>query len=220
MKLTTALIVSGFLLSAGPAFAQVDFSGSWSLDRDISSDLNKVSFEPSTQNQARRPGGFSSGFGGRGGFGGSRRQGQSGGDNRGGNAPLTDDEKTKLREVAAYLKTLSAISIEHTDHSTFTLSNAQGNAHLFPTDGTKTPQAFATATLDTVTKWDGPHLVTVYTISASRDLVFTYVLVPATKQLALRIHLEESGRPRADVPEVRLIYKLHPATHSAEGSRH
>jgi hypothetical protein len=50
--------------------------------------------------------------------------------------------------------------------------------------------------------------------------VFTYVLVPATKQLALRIHLEDSGRTRGDVPELRLIYKLQPSTHSAEGSRH
>ena len=118
------------------------------------------------------------------------------------------------------MKTLGSLVIEHTDHSTFTISDGQGRAHLFLTDGTKTPQTFVTATLDSVTRWDGPHMVTVFTVGPTHDLVFTYILVPATKQLALRIHLEESGRPRADVPELRLVYKLLPSTHSAEGSRH
>ena len=39
-------------------------------------------------------------------------------------------------------------------------------------------------------------------------------------QMALRIHLEQSGRPRADVPELRLIYKQRPTAHSAQGPRH
>jgi hypothetical protein len=51
-------------------------------------------------------------------------------------------------------------------------------------------------------------MVTVYTISPTRDLVFTYILVPATKQMALRIRLDESGRQRTDVPELRLVYRL------------
>ena len=226
MKLAAAAIFAALLLPAARASAQIDFSGSWTLDRDISSDLAKASFEPQVQSQARRlPGGRTGGaggFGGRGGFGGGRRQGQAGGE-RGAdarNAALTDEERLRLREVAAYVKALGSIVIEHTDHSTLTVSDAQGHSRLFPTDGTKAPQAFATATLDSVTKWDGPHLETVYTIDPTHDLVFTYILVPASKQMALRIHLEQSGRPRADVPELRLIYKQHPSTHSAQGPRH
>ena len=42
----------------------------------------------------------------------------------------------------------------------------------------------------------------------TRELIFTYILVPATKQMALRIKLEDSGRQRADVPELRLVYRL------------
>jgi hypothetical protein len=51
-------------------------------------------------------------------------------------------------------------------------------------------------------------MVTAYTISPTRELVFTYILVPATKQMALRVKLEDSGRQRADVPELRLVYRL------------
>ncbi len=50
-------------------------------------------------------------------------------------------------------------------------------------------------------------MVTVFTIGPADDLVFTYILVPATNQMALRIRLDESGRPRADVPELRLVYR-------------
>jgi hypothetical protein len=222
VKLVTAALVAGVVLCSARADAQVDFSGTWILDRGISGDLTKATFEPPAQNQtSRAPGGFSGGFGGRG-FGGGNRGGQGGANERrdARGAALTDDERLKLRDVAAFVKTLGSLVIEHTDHSTFTISDGQGRAHLFPTDGTKTPQMFVTATLDSVTKWDGPHMVTVFIVGQTHNLVFTYILVPATKQLALRIQLEESGRPRADVPELRLVYKLLPSTHSAEGSRH
>ncbi|MCU1383454.1 MAG: hypothetical protein JWL71_2151 [Acidobacteria bacterium] len=216
-------LVAGVLLGSAPAYAQVDFSGTWILDRAISADLAKVTLEPPAQTQARRmPGGLSGGFGGRGFGGGNRRQGQSGGNERGDSrgAALADEERVRLREVTTFVKTLGTATIEHTDHSTFTVTDAQGHAHLFPTDGTKTPQTFAAAALDTLTKWDGPHMVTVFTIGPTHDLVFTYILVPASRQLALRIQLEESGRPRTDVPELRLVYKLQSATHSARGARH
>jgi hypothetical protein len=221
VKPVTAAIVAVVLLSSARASAQVDFSGHWTLDKDISSDLTKATFEPQAQSQSQsQPRQMPGGFGGRGyggGGGGGRRQGQTGGTDRGagrGGAALTDDEKLRLREIAAFVKTLGSMEIEHTDHSTFTVSDPQGHAHLFPTDGARTPQAFATTTIDSVTKWDGPHMVTVLTIGPTRELLLTYILVPATKQLALRIHLEESGRPRADVPEFRLIYKQKPVTHS------
>jgi len=210
----------GFLgLGGDRAFAQTDFSGTWALDRDISGDLSKASFEPQ-QTQARRNiGGFSGGFGGRG-FGGRNGSGarRAGGTDDGRSAsgtPLTDDEKARLREMALYVKGLASIVIEHTDHSTFTVTDAQGRSHLFPTDGTKVPQALATTTVDATTKWDGPHMVTVYTIGPSRDLVFTYILVPATRQMALRIQLDDAGRARADVPELKLVYKLKPAAPKA-----
>lgn len=207
------MLAAGFLgPGADRVFAQTDFSGTWALDREISGDLSKASFEPQQQSQTRRnAGGFSGGFGGRGfggrnASGGRRSNGADGGGRNG--TSLTEEEKARLRDLAAYVRGLASIVIEHTDHSTFTVTDAQKQSHLFPTDGSKTPQAFATTTIDTVTKWDGPHMVTAYTIGPSHDLLFTYILVPATKQMALRVQLDESGRARADVPELKLVYKL------------
>jgi hypothetical protein len=208
--LVIVMLAAGFLgLGAERVFAQTDFSGTWTLDRDISGDLSKATFEPQQSATRRNAGGFG---GGRGGFGGrngsgARRSGGADGSGRGG-AALTDDEKARLRELALYVKGLASIVIEHTDHSTFAVTDGMGRSHLFPTDGSKTPQAFATTSIDTVTKWDGPHMVTDYTVGPSHDLVFTYILVPATKQLALRIQLDDAGRARADVPELKLVYKL------------
>jgi hypothetical protein len=229
MKPATALVVLvGFLtLSAGRTSAQTDFSGTWTLDRDISGDLSKATFEPPQSQNRRTTGGLTGGFGGlggRGGFGGRSgsggRRGSSGagggdGRNDGGNgngaAALTADERTRLRELADYVKGFTSIVIVHSDHSTFAVTDAQGRSRLFPTDGSKTQHALATTTIDSTTSWDGPRIVTLYTIGPARELVFTYTLVPATKQLVLRVRLDESGRPRADVPELRLVYKLKPA---------
>jgi len=202
------LIIGLLTLSAGRASAQVDFSGTWALDKEMSADLSKATFEPQ-QTQTRRTSGFGGrGFGGR--NGGSRPARPAPGDNttRTGESALSADEHARLRELADYVKGLSSLVIVHSDHSTFTVSDAQGRSRLFPTDGSKIQHAFATTTIDSTTRWDGPHMVTAYTISPTRELVFTYILVPATKQMALRIKLDESGRQRADVPELRLVYRL------------
>jgi hypothetical protein len=225
VKPAAALVVfAGLLtLSAGRASAQTDFSGTWALDRDISGDPSKATFEPPQPQARRRLGGFTvglGGLGGRGGFGGrggsggregSSDAGDSDGTNANGAPALTVDERTRLRELADYVRGFTSLGIVHADNSTFAVTDAQGRSRVFHTDGSKTQHALATTTIDSTTRWDGPHIVTVYTIGPADELVFTYVLVPATKQMALRIRLDESGRPRADVPELRLIYKLKPA---------
>jgi hypothetical protein len=208
------LVVCALSCFAVRVSAQVDFTGKWTLDREMSADLTKASFEPQ-QAQAPRNTGFNGGFGGRG-YGGGRSGGSGGGGHRPGDTSgsrngagaLTADEHARLKEIADYVKGLTSITIDHTDHSTFTVTDAQGRSRLFPTDGSKTQHAFATSTIESTTRWDGPHMVTAYTISSTRELVFTYILVPATKQMALRIKLDESGRQRTDTPEIRLVYKL------------
>jgi hypothetical protein len=204
-----SLVVAALALGSVPAWAQIDFSGAWVLDREISGDPSRATFEPSPTPARRALGGFSGGRGGR--MGGGRRPSGGGADDGRSDRTLTVDERTRLREIAEFVKGLPSMSIEHSDHSTFTITDAHGRSRLFPTDRTVAPQAFTTVTVDSTTTWDGPHLVTTFRIGASRDLRFTYILVPATRQLALRIELDESGRPRADVPELRLVYKLTPA---------
>jgi hypothetical protein len=204
-SLATFILAAALIVSAAPASAQTDFSGRWVLDKEISADLTKASFEPQVTQQ-RRNTGFSGGTG-RGGFGGRR---SAGGDESRGRfgTTVTPEERARLKEFADYVRSFSTLTIEHTDHSTFTVTDTTGRSRLFPTDGTKTPTALASSTVDSVTKWDGPHMVTVFSIGPAEDLVFTYILVPATKQMALRIRFDESGRARADVPELRLVYRL------------
>jgi hypothetical protein len=207
-----ATIAFGLVLSAASISAQVDFTGSWVLDRDISADLTRAQFEPAQQTQNQRsPGGFSGGIGGIG-IGGRRGGGgrpRSGGTEGGGRAgALTAEEHARLKEIADYVRTLTSLTIEHSDHSTFTVIDPHGRSRLYTTDAKPGEQAFATQTIGSVTKWDGPHVVTTFQIGPERDLVFTYILVPASHQMALRISLDESGRPRADVPEIRLVYKM------------
>jgi len=216
-----AVIVAGLLtLCAQRASAQTDFSGTWTLDREISADPSKATFEPPKNAPRRNAGGFSGGFGGRG-FGGrngsSARQPSGDNQNRGA-AALTVDEQTKLRELAAYLKGFTSLVIVHSDHSTLAITDAQGSSRLFPTDGSKSQYALATTTVDSTTSWDGPHLVTIYTIGPTHELLFTYAVLPATKQMVLRVRLEESGHPRQDVPELRLVYRLKTATTSSGAS--
>ncbi|MGH9140544.1 MAG: hypothetical protein ACRD2I_05310 [Vicinamibacterales bacterium] len=217
MKAFTAVVLAIALFAAGGvrAFAQTDFSGAWAIDRDISSDLSKATFEPGPTQTRRSGSGIGGsfgrrGFGGRNGAGAGRQPGTDASRGARGTA-LTDEEKARLRDVALYVKGLASIVIDHTDHSTFTVTDALGRSHLYMTDGTKAAQAFGTTTIDAVTKWDGAHMVTDFTIGPAHDLIFTYILVPATRQLALRIQLDDAGRARADVPEVKLVYKLKPA---------
>src|SRR5262252_3549429 len=113
------MVVGALTCTAARASAQVDFTGKWTLDRDLSADLTKASFEPQ-QAQAPRNTGFNGGFGGRGGYGGrgggggGRRPGDNSGSRSG--AALTADEHARLKEIADYVKGLTSLTIDHTDH--------------------------------------------------------------------------------------------------------
>ena len=173
MKLATALVVAGLVLAAAPA----DRPGRFLRDLDARSRRQQRSDEGHLRAAegavARATPACTGGFGG---FGGSRQafggrptppRPSSGGRNDGTGGQHDADRRREGHACArwpTYVKGLASIVIEHTDHSTFTVTDAQGRSRLFPTDGTKTPQALATTTVDSVTKWDGPHMVTVYTI--------------------------------------------------------
>ena len=75
-----AVLTGLLLLPASRASAQTDFSGTWTLDRDLSADLTKASFDPPAAAKPRSTGGLSGGFGPFGfGGGGGRGGGSHGG---------------------------------------------------------------------------------------------------------------------------------------------
>src|SRR5271170_3512044 len=98
--------------AAVPPDTRPDFSGTWSLDRSISSDPDKASFVPANRRSNQGGGGRGGGFGGRGGFGGgsrSRYQDSSSDD-------MTSEEKTRLSVLTDLLKKGSAtLVISHHD---------------------------------------------------------------------------------------------------------
>jgi hypothetical protein len=189
---------------AVPSDTRPDFSGTWSLDRSISTDLDKASFVPSNrrsnQGGGGRGGGFG-GFGGRGGFGGgsrSRYQDSSSDD-------LTSEEKTRLSVLTDLLKKGSAtLVISHHDPS-FVVNDSLDHTQFFQTTGSSDEHDLVSAKLTSTTRWEESRLVTEYDLSSTRKLMYTYALLPASRQMVLRVRLEGDGG-RATGPEVKLVY--------------
>ena len=223
MRLLTHVVVIGIAVAGAlPARAQTvppppvqaearpDFSGTWSLDPSISTDLSKANLDAPQNNRTQRSGG---GFGG-----GSRRRGGSGGfggarpDNGNTAASSTPDERTRLQALTDLLKTGSAsLVISHHDPS-FVINDAQNRTQFFKTDGSMDEHQLGSVTVTSTTHWEGSRLVTTYALSSRQTLVFTYTLLTATKQLVLRVRRDVTEVQRGTGPELKLVYKLTTST--------
>jgi hypothetical protein len=188
-----------------PAETRPDFSGTWSLDRSISTDLARASFDPATdrgsQGAGRRGGGSGGGFGGRGGFGGP---GGSRPRYRDSSSDMTADERARLSALTDELKKGSAtLVISHHDPS-LVINDSLDRTQFFQTTGSSDEHPLASTKISSTTRWEESRLVTEYDLG-SRKLVYTYALLPATRQMVLRVRLEANtgGRPG---PEVKLVY--------------
>jgi hypothetical protein len=184
------------------AEARPDFSGTWILDRSISHDPSKASFDPPQGRGNQRTGGFGGGSrrGGRGGIGGSRR------DDRDPSNDRTAEEKARLQALTELLRKASAtIVISHHDPS-FVINDAQDRTQFFQTDDSGNDHQVGLATVTSTTHWEGPRLVTEYALSSRLKLVFTYTLLAATKQMVLRVRLDDTERRRVIGSELKLVY--------------
>jgi hypothetical protein len=184
-----------------------NFSGTWVLDRSISSDPAQATFDTIGARAGGARSGRGGGFGGRGGgFGGA------GGGNttrNPGNA-TTPEERNRLRELTDQVKRSSAaIVISHID-PTFTVTDAQGHAQVFQTDGSIDQRQLATVFVDSSAHWDDSRLVIEYVVGVDRKLLYTYTLLPKTMQLVIRIRLDASQTQRSGTPEVKLVYDQKP----------
>jgi len=187
--------------AAVPLDTRPDFSGTWSLDRSISTDPDKASFVPANRRSNQGGGGRGGGFGGRGGFGGgsrSRYQDSSSDD-------MTSEEKTRLSVLTDLLKKGSAtLVISHHDPS-FVVNDSLDHTQFFQTTGSSDEHDLVSAKLTSTTRWEESRLVTEYDLSSSRKLMYTYALLPASRQMVLRVRLVgDTGR--ATGPEVKLVY--------------
>jgi hypothetical protein len=198
------------------AQARPDFSGTWSLDRSISDDPAQANFEPSRQQNNRRLGGFGGGSrrggrGGLGGIGGGSRPVEGG---PAGGSPADDrtpDERTRLRALTDQLRKGSGtLVISHHDPS-FVINDAQNQTQFFQTNDSTDENHVASATVTSTTHWEGSRLLTEYALSSRLKLVFAYSLLAATKQMVLRVRLDDTQR-RVTGQELKLVYSVAPAS--------
>jgi hypothetical protein len=191
-----------------PAQARPDLSGTWTLDRSISSDPSKANFEATPDNRSQRSGGFGGGSrrrGGFGGFGGGRPDSQDAA------AASTPDERARLQALTDVLKTAFAtLVISHHDPS-FVINDAQNHTRFFKTDGSVDEHQLGSLTVTSTTHWEESRLVTTYSLSSRQQLVCTYTLLPATQQLVLRVRRDVTEVRRGTGPELKLVYVLAPS---------
>jgi hypothetical protein len=187
--------------------ARPDFSGTWTLDRSISHDPSKANFDPAQGRSNQRAGGFGGGRrGGRGGFGGGSRPADRDTSN-----DRTPDERSRLQALTDQLRKGSAtLVISHHDPS-FVINDAQDHTQFFQTDDTTNNHDVGLAAITSTTHWEGPRLVTEYTLSSRQKLAFTYTLLAATKQMVLRVRLDDTERRRTISQELKLVYTLAPS---------
>jgi hypothetical protein len=188
-----------------PIEARPDFSGTWSLDRSISNDASKASFEPGQENRSSQGGGFGGGSRRRGGFGGS---GGARPDSHDAAAASTPEERARLQALTDWLKSASArLVISHHDPS-FVINDAHDQTQFFKTDGSLEDHQLGSVMVSSTTHWEGPRLVTSYVLSSRQQLVCTYTVLPATKQLVLRVRRDVTEVQRGTRPELKLVYVL------------
>ena len=191
-------------LHAAPATdgEKPDFSGTWALDRNISTDPGQIDFGPgtTTNRQPKRGGiGGFGGFGGRGGYR-PRTNGQGPGE------ALTQVEQERLKAITDQLKTASGtLVISHHDPD-FVVNDAQNHTFFLHTTGVNEENHIGATTINSSTHWDGARLVTECVLGSRLTLVYTYTLVPTTKQLVVRVARQSGDRERAG-QDVRLVYR-------------
>jgi hypothetical protein len=182
--------------------AHPDFSGTWTLDRSISNDPSKASFEPAPAPGRQRPGGF--GGGRRGGIGGTRPADRTSADAQ------TPDERARLQALTDQLRNASStLIISHHDPSVV-INDALNHTQFFQTSDSPASQDVGPVSIANTTHWEGSRLVTEYTLSSREHLVFTYTVLGATKQMVLRVRLDDTERRRTIGRELKLVYTLAP----------
>jgi hypothetical protein len=183
-----------------------NLSGTWSLDSSLSNDPAQANFGTPGEQRGQRSGGFGGGSSRRGrlgGFGGARpgsRETARAGTPDAGLQLLTDLLK----------KSFASLVISHHDPN-FVINDARDHTLFFQTDGSPEENHLGAVTLASTTHWDESRLATEFSLSNRQKLVFTYTMLPATKQLVLRVRLEAMERQRAGGRELKLVYQLAPS---------
>ena len=188
-------------LPAATAPEHPDYSGIWTLDRGLSTDLTRISLQPVAGADSRPRVGI-----GRGGLG-----IRSGGGERWTNEALTPDEQAGLKALSDQLRTSFATLIITHDDPSFIVNDSQSNALFFETNHATDTNHLAVSDLVSSTDWDGSRIATEFNLGSHVKVDYTYTLLPSTNQLVLRVvRKDDSGR--SVIPEIKLVYTRPPSS--------
>jgi hypothetical protein len=181
--------------------AKPDFSGTWTLDRNLSTNPAQITFVPAPDANRRPQRGGIGGFGGFG-RGGSRPRA----DSQNSAESLTPSEQERLKALTDQLKTATAtLVISHHDPD-FVVNDAQDHTLFLHTTGEREENHLGAITISSSTHWTGSRLVTECVLGSRLTLVYTYTLLPNTRQLVVRVARQaEDRRPAGQ--DVRLVYR-------------
>jgi hypothetical protein len=217
-KHATAILVALGVAYATPARAQGipagrrDFSGTWTLDAHLSDNPEQVAQEIrfdtgqlvdqdflGGRTERGRPGAIGRGGGGQGGLSGPGRGRDETADQ------LSPDDRKKLNELTDAVQFVSpTLTISQTE-SDITVTSTRGGTQTFHTNGKVEKQPLNAGTVDRVASWEGPTLVVAYEVGHAGTLTHTYLLVPTTKQLLIRVNFERRrGEPGPF--DIKLVY--------------
>ena len=200
IALLVALLSTAAFTDAPPP----DLSGTWTLDRTISTDPATITFMP-TGSASNNP--YQRRTGGRGGFGGGRHYGGSSGRSSQESASkFSLVEQQRLKVLTDQLKTASASLVIAQQGSKIVVQDALKRSLTFSTDGGKTTNNLADTVIESTTRWSDGRLVTECPVADRLTLVYTYTLLAATNQLVLRVEHKEGDGLRTFDPDVKLVY--------------
>jgi hypothetical protein len=98
----------------------------------------------------------------------------------------------------------TTLVISHHDPS-FVINDAKDHTQFFQTTGSTDDHQLGTVTVSSTTRWDGPRLITEYSLSSRQKLVYTFTMLPATRQLVLRVRLDATEGRRTEGAELKLV---------------
>ena len=199
-----------------PSVAAPTISGTWALDpylsdkpeqvaRELRFDTGDVEEELRGREAERgEGGGFGRSGAGRGGFG---RSGPARAQSRN---QLSDDDRKKLKELTDAVQFAPAtLTIAQTDGDVV-FASSKGTKQTVRANGKAEKYQLDAGIVDLTASWEGQQLVVAYEVGHAGILRYTYLLVPTTKQLLVRVNFER--RPVQPGPfDVKLVYNRAPA---------
>jgi hypothetical protein len=181
--------LAAFGRAQSPLAGKPNFSGDWTLNRELSEGLHPHGPETQPSTDPRRGGRFGGGIGGPGGFGGMGRG------RYGGGPPQTEnaDARVKMQELVNDARRPSpSLEISHSAVN-IAVTDVRGRTRFYQTNGSRDKHQLDSGTIDSTTRWAGDQLVTEYDLGNGRRMICTYSLITNPKRLLVRIRFDGPG---------------------------